>query len=212
MPIRVILADDHPIILHGLENLLRLERDFQVLASCTEGVAALQKVRQHKPDVLILDIFMPGIDGLEVVRQLRKEKLSTRVVILTAALDEEELLESIRLGVQGVVLKEMAPQLLVKCIRKVHAGGQWIEPRLANQALEKMVRRESGEREMSALLTPREIEIVRMVARSLRNKEIAEKLFISEGTVKIHLHNIYEKLNVDGRLALLRYVQEKGLV
>jgi len=212
MPIRVILADDHPIILHGLENLFRLEMDFQVLACCTEGESTLRAVRHYQPDVLLLDILMPGMDGLEVLRQLRKENLSTRVVILTAALDEEALLEAIRLGVQGVVLKELAPQLLVHCIRKVHAGGQWIDPSLAKQALDKMSRREAGAREIGALLTPREIDIVRMVARGLRNKEIAEKLFISEGTVKIHLHNIYEKLNVDGRLSLLRCAQEKGLV
>jgi DNA-binding NarL/FixJ family response regulator len=212
MPIHLVLADDHPLILDGLENLFHLEKDFKVVARCLDGMETMQAVRKHRPDVLILDIRMPGKDGLEVAREMRKEKLPTRVVLLTAELDEDELLESLRLGVQGIVLKEMAPQLLVQCIRKVHAGEQWIEPRSARQALEKMLRREAGARDIATVLTPREIDLVRMVARGLRNKEIAGKLSISEGTVKVHLHNIYEKLKVEGRLALLRYAQEKGLV
>jgi DNA-binding NarL/FixJ family response regulator len=134
------------------------------------------------------------------------------VVLLTAALEDEEMIEAVRLEVHGVVLKEMAPQFLVQCIRKVHAGEHWIERRSAKQVMEKMLRRETGAREVAAVLTPREIELVQMVARGLRNKDVADKLCISEGTVKVHLHNIYEKLHVDGRMALLKYAQEKGLV
>ncbi|HET7318669.1 MAG TPA: response regulator transcription factor [Nitrospirota bacterium] len=212
MSIRLVLADDHPIILNGLENLFRLEEGFDVLASCADGVGAMQAVRQFRPDVAVLDISMPGMSGLEVARKIREEKLPTRVVLLTAALKDEEMLDAVHLEVNGIVLKEMAPQFLVQCIRKVHAGEQWIERRSAKQVLEKMLRRETGEREAAAILTPREIELVRMVARGLRNKDVADKLCISEGTVKVHLHNIYEKLNVDGRMALLRYAQEKGLV
>jgi len=212
MPIRLVLADDHPLVLNGLENLFRTEEDFQVLARCINGVETLQAVREHRPDVLVLDIRMPLKDGLEVVRELQKENQPTRVVLLTAVLEEQELLEAVRLGVQGIVLKEMAPQMLLRCIRKVHAGEQWIELRSAKQALEKMLRREAGTREVAAKLTSQEMTIVRLVAGGLRNKEIADKLHISEGTVKVHLHNIFEKLKVDSRLALLRYAQEKGMV
>jgi len=212
MPIRLVLADDHPLILDGLENLLSTEKDFEVLARCTDGVETLKAVSEHQPDVLVLDIRMPEKSGLEVVREIHKEKLPTRIVVLTGVLDEGDLLEAIRLGVQGIVLKEMAPQMLLKCIRKVHAGEQWIELRSAKQALEKMLRREAGALEVAGVLTPQEVKIVRMVANGLRNKEIASELYISEGTVKVHLHNIYEKLHIDNRLALLRYAQEKGLV
>jgi DNA-binding NarL/FixJ family response regulator len=212
MAIRLILADDHPIFLSGLEELLRREPDFDVVASCLEGEEALRAVRQHNPDVLILDLRMPERDGLGVLREMQKEKLSTRVVVLTAALDEEEVLEAIRLGVWGVVLKEMAPRLLVQCIRKVHAGEQWMEKRSVRLALERLLKRESGTREIAAVLTPREIDIVHMVAEGLTNKEIADRLYISGGTVKVHLHNIYEKLNVKSRLQLARYARDKGLV
>jgi DNA-binding NarL/FixJ family response regulator len=155
---------------------------------------------------------MPGTDGLSLLRGMKKEKLSTRVVLLTGALDEEELAEAVRLGVRGLVLKEMAPKLLVQCIRQVHAGELWLEKRSVTNALEKLLQREAGQREIAQLLTPREIEIVKQVAAGLRNIEIAKRLFISEGTVKMHLHNIYQKLGVDSRINLTRYAQEKGLV
>ena len=212
MAIRLLLADDHHLILEGLENLFRLEEDFQVLARCTNGEETLQAVRRHLPDVLVLDIRMPGKDGLAVARQIQGEKLPVRIVLLTAELDEDQLLEAIRLGVRGIILKEMAPQLLVQCIRKVQGGEQWLEHHSAKLALEKMAKRASGAREAAELLTAREVELIKRVSQGLRNREIAEQLFISEGTVKVHLHHIYEKLGIDGRLALLRFAQEKGIV
>ena len=212
MPIGLVLADDHPIVLDGLERLFHLEQDLKVLARCKDGEETLRAVRRHRPDILVLDIRMPGMGGLAVVREMREEKLPTRVVLLTGALDEDEAMEAIRLGVRGVVLKEMAPKLLVQCIRKVHTGEQWVERRSFGRALETMMRREAGARQIAGVLTPREMEIVRLVASGLHNKEIAAKLAISEGTVKIHLHHIYEKLNVRGRLELTLYAQGKGLV
>lgn len=211
MPITLVLADDHPIFLSGLEEIFRSEPNFQVLACCLEGQAALQAVRQLKPDVLILDLRMPKMDGLGVLREMQKEKLSTRVVVLTAALEEDEVLEAIRLGVYGVVLKEMAPRLLVQCIRKVVAGEQWLEKHSVRLALEKLLKRETATRQIARILTPREIEIVRMVADGLRNKVIAEHLYVSEGTIKVHLHHIYEKLKVSSRLQLARYARDEGL-
>jgi DNA-binding NarL/FixJ family response regulator len=212
MSIRLVLADDHPPILQGLTLLLRQEPDLEVLAGCRDGEETLQAVRQFQPDVLILDILMPGKDGLAVLRELRQLEIPTRVILLTAAIDEDNLLEAMRLGVGGVVLKEMAVPLLIQCVRKVYAGDQWLERHSIGRAMEKMLRREAGTREVAKLLTPRELEIVRLAASGLRNKEIASRLMISEGTVKIHLHRSYEKLHVDSRIALLRYAQTKGLV
>jgi len=211
MPITLVLANDHPIFLDGLEDIFRREPDIQVLESCLEGQAALRAVRQLKPDVLILDLRMPKMDGLGVLREMQKEKLPTRVVVLTAALDEDEVLKAIRLGVQGVVLKEMAARLLVQCVRKVHAGEQWLEKRSVSLALERLLKREAATRQIAGLLTSREIEIVRMVADGLRNREIGDRLYINEGTVKVHLHHIYEKLKVNSRLQLTRYTRDKGL-
>jgi len=211
MPITLVLADDHPLILDGLESLLKVEQDFSVLARCSAGEETLEAVRQHQPDILVLDLRMPGMDGFQVLRSLKTTKIATRVVLLTAALDEEALVEVISLGVRGVVLKEMAPQLLVRCIRTVHAGGQWLEKQATTRALETLVRREAGLRHASSILTPRELAIVRAIATGSRNREIAERLNISEGTVKVHLHNIYQKLGVDSRLALMIYARENAI-
>jgi DNA-binding NarL/FixJ family response regulator len=212
VPVRLVLADDHPIVLDGLEQLFRAQKDFTVVARCQDGTETLRAVRQHRPDVLLLDIRMPAPDGLQVVRDLQRDSLPTRIVLLTAALEEDDVLEAVRLGVQGVVLKEMSPEMLMECVRKVAAGEQWIERRSLTRALDKMLRREAGFRDASAVLTAREIEIVRLAAQGLRNQAIADRLHISEGTVKVHLHNIYEKLGIDGRVALTHYAREKGLL
>ena len=212
MVIRLVLADDHPIVLDGLENLFRLEPDFQVVARCVNGEECLTAVRQHQPDVLILDLRMPRKHGLAVLRELHREKQAPKVVLLATALEEEEVLEALRLGVRGMVLKELAPQMVVQCVRKVHAGERWLEKQAVGRALETLLRREAGGREASTVLTPRELEMVGMVARGLRNKEMSERLAISEGTVKIHLHHIYKKLKVDNRVELILYAQSKHLV
>jgi two-component system, NarL family, nitrate/nitrite response regulator NarL len=212
MPIRLVLADDHPIVLDGLENLFRLEPNFLVVARCRNGEEALAAVRRHQPDVLILDIRMPGKDGLTVLRELHREQLPTKVVLLAATLEEAEALDALRLGVRGMLLKELAPQMVVRCVRKVHAGEQWIETNAFGRALHTLLEREAGERAAAGVLTPREIEMVRMVARGLRNKEMSEQLAIREGTVKIHLHHIYRKLKVENRVELTLYAQAKKLV
>ena len=211
MPIRVVIADDHPIVLDGLERLFQADRDFSVVARCTDGEEALRAAHEHQPDVLVLDIRMPKRDGIGVLREVRKAQLATRVVLLTGEVEDDVVVEAMRLGARGIVLKEMAPAMLVQCVRKVHAGDQWIERRSFGRALDKMLRREAGAREAASTLTPREIAITRMIGSGLRNKEIADKLSISEGTVKIHLHHIYEKLGLDGRVALSLYARDKGL-
>lgn len=211
MTIRLVLADDHPIVLDGLELLFRLEGDFEVVGRCRDGLETLEAVRALAPDVLVLDVRLPGKDGIEVLRTLRDQGPQTRVVLLTAALGERELREAVGLGVGGVVLKEMAPQMLVEAVRAVHGGGRWLEAGSVGPALRQLAEREAGARKVAALLTPRELELVRMVAGGLRNRAIAERLFISEGTVKIHLHNVYRKLEVGGRLELAVYAQRHGL-
>jgi DNA-binding NarL/FixJ family response regulator len=195
-----------------MENLFRLEKDFKIIARCFDGDETIKAVCKHEPDILILDIRMPHTDGLAVLQAIKKRNLPTRVVLLTAAINHEEVAEALRLGVRGVVLKELAPKLLVDCVRQVHAGELWLEKRSVIAALEKMVQREAGRQEVADVLTPREIEIVKHVADGLHNLEIAKQLFISEGTVKIHLHNIYQKLDLDSRMKLTRYAQEKGLL
>lgn len=210
--IRVALADDHPIVLDGLEQLFRLEPDIAVVARCRNADEALRAVRTASPDVLVLDLLMPGGGGLDLLRAMGDKDRRTRIILLTAVIDDDQLLEAIRLGAQGVVLKDMAPQLLVEAIREVHAGGQWLEQGLGGRALRRLLSREKRASEAARLLSSREREIVRLVAVGLRNRAIADRLSISEGTVKVHMHNIYEKLDVNGRVELTNYARENGLI
>jgi len=212
MSIRLVLADDHPLILDALEGLFHLEEDIEVVARCSDGVQALEAVARFEPDVLILDLRMPVSDGLDVLRALHRLGSRTRAVVLAGSVEDRELVECLRLGVRGVVLKEMAPRLLVQCVRKVFAGEVWVENRSITRAVDLMLLREAGARDSAAHLTQREIEVVQLVAAGHRNKEIARRLTLTEGTVKVHLHHIYAKLGVDGRLELLRYAEERGLV
>jgi len=212
MLINLVLVDDHPLVLKGLEMLLSTQEDFMILACCTDGEQALQAIRQYTPDILVLDLRMPGMDGLTVLRKLRQENRLVKVTILAGELSNNETLEAIRLGVRGVVLKEMAPHLLIQCLYKVYAGGEWVEKRSFSRALDHMVQREAGIRQATDLLTPREIELVCQVTKGFDNRQIAQALYISEGTVKVHLHHIFEKLGIRNRVALAMYAQEKNLV
>lgn len=211
MPISLVLADPYPLILDGMEKAFSLETDFQVVARCTNGEEGLKAVSRLNPDILVCDIHMPRKNGLEITRELRQQNLPTRIVLLTSEINDHQLLEAVRLSIQGIVLKEMPSHLLIQCIRKVYAGGQWIERTSTRLALENLMRREVGYRELAGLLTPKEFEIMRLVTKGLRNKEIAEQLFITQGTVKSHVHSIYDKIKVTSRMGLMRYAHEKGL-
>jgi DNA-binding NarL/FixJ family response regulator len=212
MPIRLVLADPHPIVLDGLEQLFQREGGFTVLARCQRGDEILAAVREHRPHVLILDIGLPALDGLAVLEAMKEENSLTRVVLFMALTDEAKILEAMHRGAKGVVLKEMPPRLLVQCVRTVHAGEQWLERRSAGAVIERLMRREAGAREMGVVLTPREMAIMNLATRGLRNKDIASQLHITEGTVKLHLHNIYDKLKVKGRGPLIQLAHQKGLV
>lgn len=211
MPVRIALADDHPIVLDGLAQLFRLEEDFEVVARCRDGDETLRLLRERPVDVLVLDLKMPGTDGLAVLAAVRDEGLASKVLVLTAAIDDDQLARALHLGVAGVVLKEVAPQILVQAVRTVHAGGLWLDQSFG-RTLDRMVLRGAAAREAAKVLTRRELEIVRMAESGLRSRAIAEKLIISEATVKIHLHNIYQKLKVNGRLELAAYARRHGLL
>jgi DNA-binding NarL/FixJ family response regulator len=212
MAIRVVLVDDHPIVLQGLQQLFERQPDFTVVAACPGAEAALQAVRSHRPDVLILDLRMPGKSGLDLLRAVIDEKLDCYSVLLTATIRDEEVVEATRLGVTGLVLKESSPETLLKCVRRVNRGERWIDQETITRAFQAVAGREAAEREVSKTLTPREIEIVKMMAEGLRNRAIGDRLGISEGTVKVHLHNVYEKLGLDGRLELVLYAKQKGVI
>lgn len=208
IPIRVVLVDDHPLVLGGLEQLLRTDPDFSVVATCGTVEAAWQAIEAHHPDVVILDLNLPDGSGLTLLRRLDPSQ-PPAVVVLTASQDEDLLLDAARQGARGIVLKAMAPRTLEDCVRAVHRG----ETRLQINGVdlsERLQDRRKVEAELEALLTPRELQILRLVALRLDNQQIAEKLSISVGTVKIHLHHVYDKLDLQGRQDLREFLRGKG--
>ena len=210
MTIRLIIADDHPVVLAGLANYLASESGLEVAARASNGEEALKAVRQFQPDVLILDLRMPVKNGLSVLREINEQKLSTRVVVLTA-LNNDEVIEAVRLGARGVLLKDTASSQLVECVREVHAGRKWLEKSVAMRALDHFLERGNGTFSTHELLTRRELQVARMVAEGLPSKAISRKLAITEGTAKLHLHHVYEKLKINGRIALVRYMRTQQL-
>jgi DNA-binding NarL/FixJ family response regulator len=211
MATRLVIADDHPIVLQGLQRLFESQADFEVIGSAPNGEEAIAVVRRLQPDVLLVDLKMPGTSGLDVLKALKEGGSRCRTVLLTAAASDQQVIDALQLGAMGIVLKESDSDTLLECLRRVHAGEQWLDKDSSARAFVHMMRREKAADDVRKVLTPREVEISTMVVQGLRNKAIAERLFISEGTVKIHLHNIYEKLGIDGRLELVLYAQQQGL-
>ena len=216
--IRVVIADDHPIVRDGIRRLLSLENDIDVVGEAGDGRAVLDVVHETNPDVLLLDLRMPNLDGLGALETLQQTHKRTRVIILTASEDKNEFVQAMKLGCSGIVLKQTAPDLIVKSIRKVFSGEIWLDShttaavmrQFATPGSEMAAAGGKGGRERSPLST-REREIVALVAQGHKNKEMAEKFFISEQTVKNHLHNLFDKLGVSDRLELALYAIHKGL-
>ncbi|HXK01272.1 MAG TPA: response regulator transcription factor [Verrucomicrobiae bacterium] len=220
--IRIVVADDHPIFRDGLCRLLALEEDFEVVAQAQDGRQVLDVLQQYEPDILLLDLKMPGLDGLATLQRLQASKNKTRVIVLTASDDKNEFVQAMKLGTSGIVLKQTATELLIKSIRKVHAGEIWLDSHTTAAVIRQFVANDEApappipsgaparERERSPL-SQREREIVALVAQGFKNKEMAEKMFISEQTVKNHLHNIFDKLGVSDRLELALYAIHNNL-
>jgi len=219
--IRIVVADDHPIFRDGLCKLLALEEDFDVVAQASDGRQVLDVLQQYAPDILLLDLKMPGLDGLATLQRLQAAKNKTRVIVLTASDDKNEFVQAMKLGTSGIVLKQTATELLIKSIRKVHAGEIWLDSHTTAAVIRQFVAADdvpvpaaapqaNRDRERSPL-SQREREIVALVAQGFKNKEMAEKMFISEQTVKNHLHNIFDKLGVSDRLELALYAIHNNL-
>ncbi len=209
---RIAIADDHPIFRLGVRTLLEDEDDFELVGEASTGEAAIAIIETLRPDILLLDLNLPGIDGIEVLRRLEAMDTKTRTVLITAVAEPAQMREAVQHGAYGVMLKHTASDLLVRCVRQVATGEYFLAPGEIGALVAAM---RAPRPAVSSALTPREVEMVRGVVKGLSNKEIAAQLDVTEQTVKNHLRNVFEKLKVENRvqlatLALAQRIDENG--
>ena len=195
---RVLLVDDHPMISTALEALLR-NTPFEIVGVAGSGEQAAEDIERLAPDIVLLDLQLPRGSGMDVLRTLRREHKRTRVILLTAAIDDASLMEAKALHVQGIVLKSSDPAYLFECLARVRHGGQWLDPEITER-LDRLS--DTLGQSDPAPLAPRERELIKLVRNGLRNREIAEKLGVTEGTIKVYLHTVFQKLGVSSRTEL----------
>jgi len=215
--IRVLLSDDHPIVRDGLRRLIDLEPDMEVVGEAGDGETTVQLIERTSPDIVLLDLRMPGVDGFGALQRLQRLPNKPKILVVTASEEKSEHLQAMKMGCSGIVLKHTNSELILKSIRKVYEGEIWLDSHTTAAVMKEFA--SGGEpgsqgtvrgRDRSPL-SQREREIVALVAQGYKNKEMAEKMFISEQTVKNHLHNIFDKLGVSDRLELALYAIHKGL-
>ena len=209
--LRILLADDHVTVRHGLKLLIDDQTDMTVVAEASDGAAALQLAAKHKPDVIVMDVSMPGMNGLVATKTLRKTQPSIAVVTLTRHADDAYLQELLRAGASGYVLKQSAPTELLQAIRAVGAGGQYVDSSLTARLTAGFAGRESrGPGRNTATITDRETEVLRLIASGYSNKEIAARLDLSVKTVEAHKANAMRKLELTSRIDIVKYAILQG--
>jgi two-component system, NarL family, nitrate/nitrite response regulator NarL len=203
--VKVVIADRHPIVVYGLISLLSTERDFRIVASCYDGKKCLQAIRDLSPDIALLDFCIPTVTGLDILAAVTSEHLSTRIVYFTASVRPDDVIIAAARGAHGVVLKEAVPAVIIDCLRQV-AAGRRLFPLASGEAPRgpesPPTAAMTPENVLTRLLTERELQIMHLVSEGLSNKEIGRLLSISDGTIKVHLHHIYQKLAISNRTAL----------
>ncbi len=214
--VRVVIVDDHRVLREGLRVILSTEEWIEIVGEAAHGLEAIEVVSRLQPDVGLLDITMPGTDGIEAIRLLKQNSLRTKLLILTAAMDDDSIFQALLAGAKGYLSKDSSASDLLKAIQVVHQGQLWVESKLITRFFEREAlidgRGEDGNGRTSAALTSKEYEVLRLLAAGATNKEIAQALFISEKTVKCHLTSMFRKFNVTGRTEAILYAIHQGLI
>jgi NarL family two-component system response regulator LiaR len=207
----VLIADDHAVVRQGLRTFLALQEEIEVVGEAADGQEALAAARRLRPDIALIDLVMPRLDGIEAIRRIRELSPSTRVIVLTSFVDDDKMLPAVRAGATGYLLKDVQPRELVKAIRAVHRGEALLHPTVVARLMEE-VAADDGRRGEGEVLTKREREVLALIAHGLANKLIARELGVSEKTVKTHVGHILGKLGLTDRTQAALYAVREGLV
>jgi len=212
--IKIVIADDHTIFRQGLRMLLAQEDDMEVVGEAADGIEALELAKKCNPDIILLDIAMPNMDGVKVAGKIKKSLPQIKIIVLTSYSDDQFLFEFLKLGVSGFVLKDSASQELIYSIRKSNEGMVFFDPSVSKKVMEKFTQVSGGKSDFVnyGKLSDREKEVLRLVAEGCATKEVAEKLYISPKTVENHRANIMKKLNIRDRTGLTKYALRLGLI
>lgn len=211
--VKIILADDHPIVRRGLRAVLEAEKGFTLIAEAGDGLEAVRMVENLEPDILIADMMMPGLTGLEVTRQVKHRVPNTKVIILSMHATESYVLEALRNGANGYVLKDSAAEELIRAIQEVLEGRRFLSSQLSERAISSYIEKaESSAVDSYDSLTTREREVLKLAAEGSTNNEIAERLFISPRTAETHRANLMKKLNLSNHTELIRYAIRRGVL
>jgi two-component system nitrate/nitrite response regulator NarL len=203
--VSLVIADDHPVVLQGLIALLGGHEGFKLIANCSDGAECIKAIRKFLPELALVDMNMPAFNGLQVLKAATAERLPTRIVFLAASPNDREILAAVAGGAFGIMLKESAPDALINCLQAVAAGHRWMPAELVDGALERTRKAHTQYASVDGALTQREREVMLLVADGLSNKDVGRRLNVSEGTVKVHLHSIYQKVAVTNRTALAKF-------
>jgi DNA-binding NarL/FixJ family response regulator len=209
-PIRIVVADDHPVVRDGLVAILSAQRDFAVVGEAGTGEEAVRLATEQRADVLLLDLEMPHMDGVEVLQRLRERRSDVRVIVFTAFDADERILAAVRAGAKGYLLKGVPRDEIFEAVRVVHAGNSLLQPVVASRLLRQMSEEDSAAQGIRSLTT-RELEVLRLVMRGLQNKEIANELVVTERTVKFHVSSILMKLGAGNRTEAVAIATRHGL-
>ncbi len=206
--IRVLIADDHPVVRQGLRSFLQLQADLEVVGEASDGEEAVAAAASLTPDVVLMDLVMPNVDGIQAMQRIRTASPSVRVIVLTSFADDGKVIPAVKMGAAGYMLKDAEPQELAEAIRRVHRGEGHLHPAAAARVMEEL----AGDRPRPAeTLTDRELEVLRLIARGRSNREIARHLVISEKTVKTHVSNLLGKLRLADRTQAAVFAVREGL-